>query len=86
MHYKITLFAPEMEDTDNIRIFGKPDNGYRPTTVGDIADALDQFATFLRMQPDRVAHQTMHMHITHPETDGGGNGIPIMVHSEPITD
>lgn len=83
MHYKLELFAPEMGETDNIRIFGKPDNGWRPTSVGDIADALDQFATFLRMQPDRVAHQTMH--ITHPETDGG-NGLPIMVYSEPITD
>jgi hypothetical protein len=83
MHYRIELFAPEMGETDNIRIFGKPDNGWRPTSVGDIADALTQFATALRMQPDRVANQSMK--ITRPETDGG-NAIPIMVYSGPITE
>ncbi len=83
MHYRIELFAPEMGETDNVVIFDKPEQGWRPTSIGDIADALEQFATTLRMEPERIAKRSMK--ITHPITDGG-RGLPIMVYSDPITD
>jgi hypothetical protein len=83
MHYRIELYAPEQSETDKVVIFDKPAQGWRPTSIGDIADALEQFATTLRMEPERISKRSMK--ITHPITDGG-NALPIMVYSDPITD